>query len=42
MQAVGFDRIIIETVGAGQAETEIAGLADTVVLAWFPTRDISS
>ena len=36
MQAAGFDRIIIETVGTGQAETEIAGLADTVVLVMVP------
>lgn len=36
MQAAGFERIIIETVGTGQAETEIAGLADTVVLVMVP------
>ncbi len=36
MQAAGFKRVIIETVGTGQAETEIAGLADTVVLVLVP------
>ena len=36
MQAAGFERVIIETVGTGQAETEIAGLADTVVLVMVP------
>lgn len=32
----GFDRIIIETVGVGQSEIEIAGLADTTVLVLVP------
>jgi len=31
-----FDHIIIETVGAGQTETEIAGLADTTVVVLVP------
>ncbi|HEX5154605.1 MAG TPA: methylmalonyl Co-A mutase-associated GTPase MeaB [Parafilimonas sp.] len=36
MKAAPFDHIIIETVGAGQAETEIAGLADTTVVVLVP------
>ena len=31
-----FDRVLIETVGVGQSETEIAGAADTVVLCVQP------
>lgn len=36
MKAAGFDHIIIETVGVGQSEIEIAGLADTTVVAVVP------
>lgn len=36
MKAAGFDHIIIETVGVGQSEVEIAALADTTVLALVP------
>ena len=36
MKAFGFDQIIIETVGVGQSEVEIAGLADTTVLVLVP------
>jgi LAO/AO transport system kinase len=36
MRAYGFDYIIIETVGVGQSEVEIAGLADTTVLVLVP------
>jgi len=36
MKAFGFDRIIIETVGAGQSEIEIVFVADTVILAMSP------
>ncbi|MEX0966643.1 MAG: methylmalonyl Co-A mutase-associated GTPase MeaB [Bacteroidia bacterium] len=36
MKAAGFDYVIIETVGVGQSEVEIAGLADTVVVALVP------
>lgn len=32
----GFDRVIIETVGVGQSEIEIAGLADTTVVVLVP------
>jgi LAO/AO transport system kinase len=35
MRAV-FDRLVIETVGVGQSETEIAGVADTVLLCLQP------
>jgi LAO/AO transport system kinase len=35
MRAV-YDRVIVETVGVGQSETEIAGIADTVVLCVQP------
>uniref|UniRef100_UPI0017FBB579 methylmalonyl Co-A mutase-associated GTPase MeaB n=1 Tax=Methylibium sp. TaxID=2067992 RepID=UPI0017FBB579 len=34
--AAGFDRIIVETVGAGQSETAIASLADTRVVVCPP------
>jgi LAO/AO transport system kinase len=33
----GFDRIIVETVGVGQSEVEIMGLADVVVLVVGPS-----
>lgn len=36
MQAAGFDEIIVETVGVGQSEIEIAGLADTTVVVVVP------
>jgi LAO/AO transport system kinase len=36
MRAAGFDHIIIETVGVGQSEVEIAALADTTVLVLVP------
>lgn len=36
MQATGFDYILVETIGIGQSEVEIAGLADTTVLVLVP------
>jgi LAO/AO transport system kinase len=36
MKAAGFDCIIIETVGVGQSEVEIAGLADTTIVVLVP------
>jgi LAO/AO transport system kinase len=36
LQAVGFDKIIIETVGVGQSEVEVASLADTTVVVLVP------
>src|SRR5258705_1652529 len=36
MKAAGFDIILIETVGIGQSETEIASLADVTVLVLVP------
>lgn len=36
MKAAGFDQLIIETVGVGQSEIEIAGLADTTVVVVVP------
>lgn len=36
MKAAGFDVIIVETVGVGQAEIEIAGLADITVVVLVP------
>ena len=36
LDAAGFDRILVETVGAGQAEVEIAAVADTVVVVEAP------
>lgn len=36
MKAAGFDYIIIETVGVGQSEVEIAGLADVTVVVLVP------
>ena len=32
----GFDRIIVETVGVGQSEVEIAGVADTTIVVTVP------
>lgn len=34
--AVGFDRILVETVGVGQVEVEVAGAADTTVVVVTP------
>jgi len=36
LDAAGFDPIVIETVGAGQSEVEIAGLAETTVVVEVP------
>ena len=36
LKAFGFDHIIIETVGVGQSEIEIAGLADVTVVVMVP------
>jgi LAO/AO transport system ATPase len=36
LDAAGFDTIIVETVGAGQSEVEITGLADTRVVVCAP------
>ena len=36
IKAAAFDHIIIETVGVGQTETEIAGLADTTIVVLVP------
>jgi len=36
LKAAAFDQIIIETVGVGQSEIEIAGLADTTVVVVVP------
>lgn len=36
IRSAGFDRVIIETVGVGQSEVEIAGLADITLLVLVP------
>lgn len=36
LKAAGFNHIIVETVGIGQSEVEIAGLADTTVVVLVP------
>ena len=36
MDAFGFDRVMVETVGVGQTELEITGAADTVVVILVP------
>src|SRR6185369_9513604 len=36
LDAYGFDRILMETVGVGQSELEIAGAADTTVVILVP------
>ena len=36
LDAAGFDRVVIETVGVGQVEVEIAGAADTTVVVVKP------
>ena len=38
LDAAGFDPIVIETVGAGQSEVEVAALADTTVVVEVPER----
>ena len=36
LDAAGYDLVLVETVGAGQSEVEIAGLADTCIVACPP------
>lgn len=36
MKAAGFDYVLVETVGVGQSEVEIAGLADTTLVVTVP------
>ena len=36
LDAAGFDRIVVETVGVGQSELDVAGTADTTVLVLVP------
>lgn len=36
LDAVGFDTVVVETVGVGQSEVEIAGLADSTVVLLAP------
>jgi LAO/AO transport system kinase len=36
MKVAGFDYVVVETVGVGQSEVEIAGLADTTVVVVVP------
>lgn len=36
LQAVGFDYILVETVGVGQSEVEVAALADTTIVVLVP------
>jgi LAO/AO transport system kinase len=36
LDATGFDRILLETVGAGQSEVDVAGLAQTVLVVLAP------
>lgn len=36
LEAAGFDRILLETVGVGQSEVDVAALADTTVLVLTP------
>ena len=36
LQTVGFDKILLETVGVGQSEVEVASLADTTVVVFVP------
>jgi LAO/AO transport system kinase len=36
MDAAGFDHVLVETVGVGQSELEVSGLADAVVLVLMP------
>ncbi len=36
LQSVGFDYIVVETVGVGQSEVEVASLADTTIVVLVP------
>jgi LAO/AO transport system kinase len=36
LDAAGFDRILVETVGVGQSELDVAGMADTTILVLVP------
>ncbi|TCJ13107.1 methylmalonyl Co-A mutase-associated GTPase MeaB [Flaviaesturariibacter flavus] len=36
LRAAGFDHVLVETVGVGQSEIEVAGLADTTVVVLVP------
>ena len=36
LDAAGFDRVILETVGVGQSELSVMGLADTVLVVLTP------
>jgi len=36
LDAAGFDRILVETVGVGQSELDVAGMADSTVLVLVP------
>lgn len=36
MDAAGFDLVMVETVGTGQSEIDVAGLADSIVVAFPP------
>jgi len=36
MDAAGFDLVIVETVGTGQSEVDVAGLADSLIVAFPP------
>lgn len=36
LDAAGFDVVLVETVGVGQSEVEVAGLADTTIVALAP------
>ncbi|MXV13950.1 methylmalonyl Co-A mutase-associated GTPase MeaB [Hufsiella ginkgonis] len=36
LRAAGFDQVIVETVGVGQSEVEIAGLADVTIVVLVP------
>ncbi len=36
LDAAGFDRVLIETVGVGQSELDVAGMADSTVLVMVP------
>ena len=36
LDAMGFDRVLVETVGVGQDEVDVARLADTVVVVMVP------
>jgi LAO/AO transport system kinase len=36
LEAAGFDVVVIETVGVGQSEIEVASMVDTFLLLWLP------